>query len=96
MNTNAKLLELAERRAMLVSRAAAQRKELAQALTPWHGPLAVVDRGVSVFRYLRQHPALLAGAMVGVAVLRPKRVFSLVRSGWVAWRMAMAVKRKLS
>ena len=93
---NAKLLELAERRAMLVSRAAAQRRELAQALAPWRGPLTVVDQGVAALRYLGRHPALLAGVAVGVAVLRPRRVFGWLRGGWLVWRMAAAVKRRLS
>lgn len=93
---NAKLLELAERRGMLVSRAAAQRTELAQALAPWRGPLALVDQGVSALRYLKRHPVLLAGGVVCAAVLRPRRVVGLLRSGWVVWRMVTAVKRRLS
>jgi len=93
---SAKLLELAERRAMLVSRAAAQRAELAQALSPWCGPLAVVDQGVSALRYLWRQPVLLAGVVVCAAVLRPRRVIGWLRSGWLVWRTALAVKRRLS
>lgn len=93
---NAKLLELAERRAMLVSRAAAQRRELAQALVPWRGPLAVVDQGVSALRYLGRHPVLLAGMVACAAVLRPRRVFGWLRGSWVVWRTVVAVKRRLS
>ena len=93
---NTKLIELAERRATLVARAANQRSELAQALTPWRRPLAVVDKGVLAARYLGRHPGLVVGAVAFVAVLRPKRVFGWLRRGWVVWRIALAVKRKLS
>lgn len=93
---NAKLIELAERRAMLVARAATQRQELAQAFAPWRGPLAVVDQGVLAARYLGRHPELVVGALAFAAVLSPKRVFGWLRRGWVVWRMALAMKRKLS
>src|SRR5512143_2918708 len=42
---NAKLIELAERRTILVARAATQRAELSQALAPWREALAVAHRG---------------------------------------------------
>jgi len=92
---NEKLLELAERRSMLVSRAATQRMELAQALSPWRKPLAVVDQGILALCYLGRHPALLAGAVACAAVLSPKRVFGLLRRGWMVWRVVRAVKRRL-
>ena len=93
---NTKLIELAERRATLVAKAATQRTELAQALAPWRRPLAVVDQGMLAARYLGRHPELLVGVAVFAAVLRPKRAFGWLRRGWVVWRMALAVKRRLS
>lgn len=93
---NAKLIELAERRAMLVARAATQRRELAQAFAPWRGPLAIADQGVLAARYLGRHPELVVGAVAFAAVLSPRRVFGWLRRGWVVWRMALAMKRKLS
>lgn len=93
---NARLIELAERRATLVARAATQRAELAQALTPWRQPLAVVDQGVLAARYIRRHPALLVGVVALVAALGPKRVLDWMRRGWVAWRMVLAVRNKLT
>ena len=92
---NAKLIELAERRTMLVARAEIQRAELAQALSPWRGPMAVIDQGVLAVRHLGRHPALLAGVVVFAMVLCPKRVFGWLRRGWMGWRMMLALKRKL-
>lgn len=93
---NARLIELAERRATLVAMAAAQRTELAQALVPWRRPLALVDQGVLAARYLGRHPALLVGVVVFVAALRPRRILGWVRRGWIVWRMVLAVRGKLS
>lgn len=81
---------------MLVARAAAQRTELAQALSPWRRPLAAVDQGVLIARYIAHHPALLAGAVAFAALMRPRRVFGWLRRGWVVWRMGLAVKRRLT
>lgn len=93
---NARLIELAERRATLVARAATQRAELLQAAAPWRGPLAVVDQGLAAVRYLGSHPALLVGVVAFVAALRPMRAAKWLRRGWLMWRMALAVKRRLS
>jgi len=93
---NKKLLELAQRRAMLVARVAEQRSELAREVEYWRRPLSVVDQGFQAVRYLERHPLLLLGAAAVVAVLSPKRALVWLQRGWVAWRMALAVKRKLS
>jgi len=92
---NPKLLELAERRATLTARAAAQRAAFSRQLAPWRMPLAVVDQGVAAVRYLKSHPELLAGIVVFVAVVRPRRVMGWLRSGWMVWRMVRAVKQRL-
>lgn len=93
---NAKLVELAERRATLVARAAVQRTELAQRLAPWRGPLAVVDQGVAAVRYLKRHPELLAAMVTFAVVIRPRRVVSWIRRGWVLWRLVRVVRRSLT
>lgn len=85
---NAKLVKLAERRATLVARAAVQRAELAQRLEPWRGPLAVVDQGVAAIRYIKSHPEIMAAMVMFAVVIRPRRISSWLRRGWVLWRMA--------
>lgn len=92
---NAKLIQLAERRATLVATAASQRSELARAAAPWRIPLSALDQGLRAVRFLKQHPALLAGTAAIVAVLRPRSLFKWARRSWLAWRIALDIKRRL-
>lgn len=93
---NARLVELAERRAALVARAAAQRAELSRRLEPWRGALAVADQGVAVVRYFKSHPELLAAVVTFAVVIRPRRVLSFFRRGWALWRSAGVARRRFT
>jgi hypothetical protein len=86
---------MAERRKTLVARAATQRAELSQALSPWREALAVADRCWVSVRYIRNHAALLAGVAAFVVPLRPWRVARWLRRGWLVWSIARGVKRIL-
>ena len=92
---NAKLIELAERRKILVARAATQRTELSQALAPWREALAVVDRGWVAVRYIRSYAALLVELAAFVAPFGARRMTKWLRRDGLAWRVAHAVKRIL-
>jgi len=85
---NAKLIELAEQRAALVARAAAQRAELSQALASWRGPLGMVDQGWAAARYLGSNPMLLGGVAAFLIALRPWRLVKWLPRGWLTWRLA--------
>jgi hypothetical protein len=92
---NAKLIELAEQRAALAARAAAQRAELSQALASWRGPLAVVDQGWAAARYLGSNPMLLGGVAAFLVALRPWRLLKWLPPSWLTWRitrMALGAK----
>ena len=90
---NQKRAQLAERRQQLIAQAAAERSALAQNLEPWRARLALVDQGVSAVRYVRRHPALLAGGALLFAVLRPRRVGSWLQRGWVVWQLGRRLLR---
>jgi hypothetical protein len=85
---NSKLIELAEQRAALVAKAANQRKELAQALASWRGPLHVVDQGWTAARYLGSRPILLAGLAAFLISMHPWRLLKWLPPGWLAGRLA--------
>ena len=85
---NAKLIELAERRATLVARARAQRADLSLALAPWSSPLRIIDRGMAGVRYLKRYPVIVAGIVTLAVVFRPLRVAKWLPPGWLIWRVA--------
>ncbi len=93
---NDKLLKLAERRGALVAQAAAQRETLGAAFEPWRKPLAIADRGVLAMRFIARHKLLAAGAAAFAVALRPNLALEILRKGWLIWRFALAVKRKLA
>ena len=91
---NRKLTLLAERRRQLVVQAAAQRTALAHNLEPWRARLALVDKGVSVFRYIGRHPALMVGAALLLAALRPQRAGKWLQRGWVMWLIGRKLRSR--
>src|SRR5512143_1665289 len=92
---NAKLIELAERRATLMERAAAERVELSRAWAPWRKGLLILDHGAQAVRSLKNHPELAVGGVALLVVLRPWRMAKWVPRGWLLWRMVrMAIRAK--
>jgi hypothetical protein len=89
---NQKLTRLAERRRRLVAQAAAQRIALAHDMEPWRARLALVDRGVNVVRYVRRHPALLAGAALLLVALRPRYAVKWLQRGWLVWQVGRRLR----
>ncbi|MDT3707926.1 MAG: YqjK family protein [Thiobacillus sp.] len=84
--------QLAERRHQLVAQAAAERTALAYNLVPWRARLARVDQGVAAVRYIGRHPALIAGAALLLAALRPRRAGKWLQRGWLAWRVGRRLR----
>lgn len=79
-----RLARIAERRALLLARASAQRQTLAISLDTLRRPLSLVDKGLSVFRFVAKHPAWIVGSALVPAALRPGRVGSWLRTGFMA------------
>ncbi|WP_151704003.1 YqjK-like family protein [Nitrincola alkalilacustris] len=88
-------LSLAQRRARLVAQAAEQRGALGAAVDEWQAPLAMVDQGVSVLRYLRSHPQWVAGVVVLIAAMRSRRSSGVwLRRGWMAWQLINKLRER--
>lgn len=84
---NPALTRIAQRRAELVARAAGQRATLARHVDVWRRPLTFVDKGLSVIRYVGNHPAwILGGALAPVAV-QPGRLGSWLRRGFLVFQV---------
>ncbi len=74
---NTRIAAIRHRRALLIARADLQRLQLAQALQPWHKPLAMADAVSEALRAVRQHPAFTA---VGTSLF-----ISTTRHRWLLW-----------
>jgi hypothetical protein len=94
MGVEQRLVELSRRRAELVARSASQRGELADIGHAWRVPMAIVDQGVTVWRFVRGHPALLVGLGVAFAVARPRRAVKWLQRGWTVWRFFRGLAAK--
>ena len=92
---NHRLIELAERRAMLVARAANERAFVAETLASWRGPLAMADHGLVVIRYIRSYGVLVAGVATVVGTLRAWRTAKWLGRGLLVWKVGMMVKQFL-
>jgi hypothetical protein len=90
---NKTLTRLAERRNQLVTQAAAQRAVLAHDLEPWRTRLALADQGIAVIRYVKRHPALLVGAALLIAALRPRHFGTWLQRGWVVWQFGRRLRK---
>ena len=90
---SAELSRLAARRNQLMAKAAVQRSALAHALEPWRPRLALVDQGVAAVRAIGRHPALIAGAVLVIAVLRPRGTAKWLQRGWVVWQLGRSLRR---
>ena len=87
------LIEIREKRARLIERAARERDDLGRGIAALSVPIAVVDRGLAVARYLKAHPVIVAAAAALVIALQPRRTISWVQRGvamWQTWRWLAA------
>lgn len=85
--------ELASRQQRLLARSAALRASIAAQAVVLEAPLAVADRVRSAARWAwRERLVLIGGTAVVVVLLRPRRVWKLVRVGWWAWRRTRRVQ----
>jgi hypothetical protein len=82
----------AARRDRLLAMIAAQRERIARDAEPLRQPLALVDQGLQVVRYVRRHPLVLAGAGVLLLLTRPRRAATWLRRGWMGWLLLRRVR----
>ncbi len=86
----ARLAELAFRREQLLAEIDSQRMVLSDISRDFEKPLAIADAGFKVIRYLRGHPAFLAGSMVALMLWRGKNLISLAQGGQQLWQLYYA------
>jgi hypothetical protein len=83
----ARLIALAERRALLLHRAQSEREHVAALVTRADAALAWVDKGRRVLQELGRHPLIVVAAVALLVALRPRRALKWLASGWTLWRL---------
>lgn len=77
----------------LLLRSSDLRSQLALHTAVLQPPLALADRAHAAWTWLRAHPEWPLGAVVVVAVLRPRRALSWGSRLWWAWRSWRHIQR---
>lgn len=93
---NPKLVEHALHKQRLQLRAAQQRDDMMRHLHGIEAVLDVIDRARDQTRWAREHVPLLSGALLLVALIRPRATFRFARRGWLAWLLAKKVGLRLA
>jgi len=88
-----RLLVLAERRALLVQRAQAERTRLEAVVERADGVHSLLAGVRNLFDELRCRPLLLAAAVALFFVLRPRRALKWLTRGWSLWRPYRGTQR---
>ena len=83
---NERLFAIEARRARLIERAARERGDITYALQSLSGPLGFVDRCLGVVRFVVARPPLIAGVMLVLALLRPRRAFKWAQRAFGLWQ----------
>lgn len=91
-----KLALISQRREQLISQAAKQRTALAQEMEPLRSTLSLADRGLSIARYVTQHPTIAIGSAALFGILRSTRVGKWLQRGWGAFLLARNFRKLLT
>ena len=83
----ARLIALAERRALLQQRAQSERESVALLVTRADGALAWVYKGRRMLQELGRRPLIIVAAVALLVALRPRRALKWLASGWSLWRL---------
>jgi hypothetical protein len=83
---NERLFAIEARRARLIERAARERGDVAYAVQSLSRPLGFIDRCVGVVRFVAARPPLIAGVMLVLVLLRPRRAFKWAQRAFGLWQ----------
>lgn len=82
---NERLIEIRLRRAELQALIAEQRGQIAEFGQRWQSAFRLADKGVSVFRFLRQQP-LISGVLTALLVRHRREVWRVARNAYGLWK----------
>lgn len=77
--------QLAQRRQQLLLESAAIREDFSAQGQMLRRSLATIDTGISVFNRIKRQPALMAGIVFGVVLLKPQRLLKNAQTAFMMW-----------
>ena len=80
------LKHLAGRRNALIARSAAQRDALSKQSQAMAYTMSTLDHGLGFLQRIKNSPAAIAGLLAGIALIKPRRLLPLLRTGLIAWQ----------
>lgn len=82
-----RMMEVALHKERLIARAGAQRAAISDGFRQLQGPIEIADGAVSVVRYLKAHPVLVAVAVAVLVALRGRGLLSITGRLFTLWRL---------
>ena len=86
--------DLAQRQQLLLARSAALRLQIAQDATLLGPPLAMADKVVLGWHWLKANPVVWGAGVAALVVWRPRRIVRTAGQLWSAWRLWRSVRRR--
>ncbi|MDI1308063.1 MAG: YqjK-like family protein [Methylotenera sp.] len=83
-----------QKRQHLVAEAALQRLQLSQQAEILRKPLALVDNGLNIARYIKHHPILLASSATILTIANKSKAAKWVKRGWLTWQLTKRIINK--
>lgn len=81
------LKEITRRKERLIARTGSERAVIGASIRQMQGPIGVVDRGMEVAHFLREHPLLVATVIAAVAAFGRRSLVTLAGSAISVWRI---------
>ena len=90
--------QLARRRQALIARSEAQRSAMGQHAHSLSHAISILDSTLAILRRIRQHPGWIIGLVIGVIVIKPRRLSGFLQGSATAlrtWRTVAPVVQRL-
>lgn len=89
--TASTLQKLARRRDALITRSAMQRDALAKQSHAMADTMLTLDHSLGFLQRIKNSPAAIIGLLAGIAIIKPRRLLPVLRTGLIAWQTLRTV-----
>lgn len=87
--------KLQQRRQALLAKSQQQRDTLKLEAVQVRQSLALADIGLRIVDKAKQHPLIVVGLVAAAVVVKPRKLFSTLNKGLLAWRIWQGIRPAL-